>query len=74
MTIGTLTAQYSNDRSGEYLLKLDQPMSAVVDGKSAFFRLDFSPSHDEGKSQLRLKKEQDGMKLSAAGVSEAVGQ
>lgn len=72
VTIGTVTAQYSNTSSGEYYLKLDQPMSAVVDGQSPFFRVDFSPSNAAGNAQLRLKKDQDVTKITVSGTSEAV--
>lgn len=72
VTIGSATAQYSNVKSGEYFLKFDKPMSAVVDGKSSFFRVDFSPINEAGNALLLLKKEKDETKLTVAGVSQAV--
>ena len=70
----TTTASFRAGEAGEYALKLDEPMSAVVDGSKPCFRLENVPKNAKGRGSLRVKAGGNGPKSSVAGSSKAVDQ
>lgn len=70
--IGKTSAKFRLTSDGEYALKFDEPMTAVVDAKKPFFRIDITARNSEGTGMMQVKRDDEGPKISVAGFSKAV--
>ena len=72
VVIGTATGTFNYTGAGEYVFVFDQPISAVVNGRNTFFRVDIRPSNEEGDGSVRIKTQGNLVKVTVAGTSVAV--
>lgn len=72
VVIGSVEAEFKYTGAGEYVFRFDEPISAVVGGKNAFFRIDIKPKNAEGTGKLRVKTSEKIPKVSVAGTTTAV--
>lgn len=70
--VGSTKAELKFTGAGEYAWVFDEPMTAVIDGQSSFFRIEITPRNSDGAGTIRVKADANGAKFSVAGTSKAV--
>ena len=72
VVIANVTGAFNYNGAGEYVFEFDEPVSAVIDGRNSFFRVDLRPTNDAGNGSIRIKSANNLVKVSIAGTSAAV--